>query len=221
MIGETRKAILTKAVGTLKDPIDKIMAGEEGKPDYCMCLDTSMRTPCESMMLGSAIVNLTRAGMWPLPDSTKYNESPAKLCQALDAVEASRFKESKVLPHLDHHTLCGLGHHKALEGLLDFGKTTALISGEALDQLTQHGTECGSLSEEFVNAIQSDGSDKEVRPWSIASALGLNVHAKTYEQGNHHSRLFTIRTLQDAGNASRSSSVSVKAEAEGDVNGSE
>lgn len=94
-----RAATLDKILSSIKVAVDNV-TNKTGEVKYCKTGEEPDQ--CETMMLGSAIAQLLRAGLFPVPDASSYKESIDALVSCIDCIVLQHWEGRNYAPHKGH-----------------------------------------------------------------------------------------------------------------------
>lgn len=175
LLAATRLDAVDEIIKAVSTPVNKLL-NPQWYPDedtrYCHApADDNAREYCEQLQLGSAIMGLSKAKLWPPPEASRVRASAAALAQSYTAIRMRRYQvpglrfqqdgaadaaedQDQQPPVLeDAHATCGFGHHAAMEAIL--GKPTPLF-GSVVGELLAHAQTSGAFSEaRFVDFLES------------------------------------------------------------------
>lgn len=177
ILAATRLAAIENIIKAVSEPVQKLLNPQyypEENIRYCHAPeDDAAREDCEQLQLGSAIMGLTKAKLWPPPAPTRINISPVQLANAYGDVRIRRHQE----PGLrfrdgesvgDSHAKCGFGHREEIENIL---ATPAQLFTSVVKELYTRAKRSGAFSEglfedlrHFINedsVVAVDGELKE------------------------------------------------------------
>lgn len=160
IIAATRLAAIENIIKAVSEPVQKLL-NPQYYPDedirYCHAPeDDAAREDCEQLQLGSAIMGLTKAKLWPPPEPTRVSVSPVQLANAYGDVRIRRHQE----PGLrfregesgdDKHARCGFGHREEIESIL---ATPAQLSTSVVKDLHVRAKRSGAFSEELFEDLR-------------------------------------------------------------------
>lgn len=176
IIAATRLAAIENIIKAVSDPVQKLLNPQyypEEDIRYCHAPeDDAAREDCEQLQLGSAIMGLTKAKLWPPPEPTRINVSPVQLANAYGDVRIRRhqepglrFKEGETVG--DNHAKCGFGHREEIENIL---ATPAQLSTSVVKELHIRAKRSGAFSDElfedlkyFINEDFGAGVDEDLK----------------------------------------------------------
>ncbi|KAL1872426.1 hypothetical protein Daus18300_004397 [Diaporthe australafricana] len=160
VIAATRLAAIENIIKAVSTPVQKLLnpqyyPGEDIR--YCFAPeDDAAREDCEQLQLGSAIMGLTKAKLWPPPEPTRINVSPVQLANSYGDVRIRRhqepglrFKEGETVD--DSHAKCGFGHREEIENIL---ATPAQLSTKVVKELQTRAKSSGAFSEELFEDLR-------------------------------------------------------------------
>lgn len=160
IIAATRLAAIENIIKAVSEPVQKLL-NPQYYPDedirYCHAPeDDAAREDCEQLQLGSAIMGLTKAKLWPPPEPTRINVSPVQLANAYGDVRIRRhqepglrFMEGEAVD--DSHAKCGFGHREEIENIL---ATPAQLSTSVVKELHVKAKRSGAFSEELFEDLR-------------------------------------------------------------------
>lgn len=162
LLAATRAAAIERIIAAVSTPMHKLL-NPERYPDedtrYCLAgddADEAMREECEQLQLGSAIMGLTKARLWPAPEAARIRASPVELARAYRDVRMRRyqtpglrFQEGDVK---DVHAKCGLGHHVEIEAILG---EPAVLSAGLVQDLEVRAKQSGVYSDAIFAGFES------------------------------------------------------------------
>ncbi|KAI8256971.1 hypothetical protein COL154_006833 [Colletotrichum chrysophilum] len=171
MLTATRAEAIDKIIKAVSNPVHRLLnpscyPGEEIR--YCHAgTDDGTVEDCEQLLLGSAIMGLTKARLWPAPEPAKIKVSAVELARAYSEVRIRRyqtpglrFRDSQPdgAPVEDLHAKCGFGHREALEKILN---TPAKVGSGVVSQLITRAKKSGAFGEDLFSDlkeyVQDDG----------------------------------------------------------------
>lgn len=164
LIAATRLDAIDEIIKAVSTPVNKLLNPQwypEEDTRYCHAPeDDNAREYCEQLQLGSAIMGLSKAKLWPPPEASRIKASASELAQAYREIRMRRYQvpglrfqqEGEESP-VDVHATCGFGHHVAIDEILN--KPTPLFRSVVSELLT-HAKISGAYTEapfaEFVEA---------------------------------------------------------------------
>lgn len=150
LIADVRLAAIAQIIKVVSDPVSKLLSPQsypEEQISYCQAqsADESVREECEQLQLGSAIMGLTKVGLWPAPDPSRVKSSPVDLARSYAAVKMRRyltpgFRFQENVDAEDPHGKCGFGHQVEIDKVLS--SRTKLTAG-IIEKLESHAKELG------------------------------------------------------------------------------
>lgn len=160
IIAATRLIAIDSTIKAVSTPVHKLLnpqwyPGEEIK--YCYAPEgDSGREECEQLQLGSAIMGLSKAKLWPPPEPSRIKVSPVELAKAYGDVRTRRYQVSGVRfkdgdSVDDAHVKCGFGHREAIERVL---ATTAQLTPRVIKQLQVRAKKSGAFSDELFEELK-------------------------------------------------------------------
>lgn len=171
LIASVRLAAVTQIIKAVSDPVSKLLS-PQSYPDeeirYChaQTSDESVREECEELQLGSAIMGLTKARLWPPPEASRIKTSPAELARAYTSVKIRRyltpglrFQEGEAAE--DTHAQCGFGHQAEIEKTLN---QPAQLTPGVVQELETRAKRSGVYSEEIFKGLTSHQEDEAASP---------------------------------------------------------
>ncbi|KAK2031570.1 hypothetical protein LX32DRAFT_584586 [Colletotrichum zoysiae] len=159
MLAATRAEAVDKIIKAVSNPVHRLLnpscyPGEEIR--YCHAgTDDGTAEDCEQLLLGSAIMGLTKVKLWPPPEPTKIKVSAVDLARAYGEVRIRRyqipglrFRDSTAegAPVEDPHAKCGFGHREVIEKILN---TPAKMASGVVGQLITRAKKSGAFDEEL------------------------------------------------------------------------
>ncbi|KAF3766874.1 hypothetical protein M406DRAFT_251674, partial [Cryphonectria parasitica EP155] len=149
---------VSKPVNTLLNPQSGAAGGE--LPRFCQAPgdDDSVREECEQLQLGSAIMSLTKAKLWPPPAPSSIQASPAELARTYADVRLRRSVE-------DGHAQCGFGHQDQFARIL---AQPAKLTPVVVEQLVSRAKQSGVYEEETFKALQEESPVEEEESAAVA-----------------------------------------------------
>lgn len=162
LIAAIRTAAIERIITAVSTPMHRLL-NPERYPDedtrYCLAgdeVDEAVREECEQLQLGSAIMGLTKARLWPAPEAVRIRASPVELARAYREVRMRRyqtpglrFQEGDVK---DVHAQCGLGHHGVIEAVLS---EPAVPSAGMVEELAVRAKQVGIYSDAIFAGFES------------------------------------------------------------------
>lgn len=182
LLAAVRLAAVARIVRAVSDPVSKLLSGTGGQspnPDehmeiirYCHApegsSDASVREECEELQLGSAIMGLTKARLWPPPEPARVRASPEDLARAYAGVKIRRYQtpglrfqqpaEGEGAKVEDAHARCGFGHQAEMERTL---AAPARLTAEVVEALEARARLSGVYSEEAFEGLLAEEDVKE------------------------------------------------------------
>lgn len=175
ILAATRLAAIENIIKAVSEPVQKLL-NPHHYPDeeirYCLAPeDDAAREDCEQLQLGSAIMGLTKARLWPPPEPTRISVSPVQLANAYGDVRIRRHQEPGLRLREgdsgDSHAKCGFGHREEIESIL---ATPAQLSASVVKELHVRAKKSGAFSEElfedlrhFINEGFGDVVDEDLK----------------------------------------------------------
>ncbi|KAF9873677.1 hypothetical protein CkaCkLH20_08787 [Colletotrichum karsti] len=172
MLTATRAEAVEKIIKAVSNPVHRLLnpscyPGEEIR--YCHAgTEDGTVEDCEQLLLGSAIMGLTKARLWPPPEPAQIKVSAIDLARAYGEVRirryqtpGMRFRDSAAegAPVEDPHAKCGFGHREALEKILN---TPAKVGSGIVSQLITRAKKSGAFGDELFSDlkehVQDDGA---------------------------------------------------------------
>lgn len=159
IIAATRLAAIDSTIKAVSTPVHKLLnpqwyPGEEIK--YCYAPEGDPgREECEQLQLGSAIMGLSKAKLWPPPEPSRIKISPIELAKAYGDVRTRRYQVSGVRfkdgdSVDDAHAKCGFGHREAIEKVLS---TPAQLTPRVINQLQVRAKKSGAFGDELFEEL--------------------------------------------------------------------
>lgn len=181
VIAATRLAAIENIIKAVSTPVQKLL-NPQYYPDedirYCFAPeDDAAREDCEQLQLGSAIMGLTKAKLWPPPEPTRINVSPVQLANSYGDVRIRRHQEPGLRSKEgetvdDSHAKCGFGHREEIESIL---ATPAQLSTKVIKELHLRAKMSGAFSEELFEDLRdfiNEDSEASVDGEAKKSAAG-------------------------------------------------
>ncbi|GJC80539.1 hypothetical protein ColLi_03377 [Colletotrichum liriopes] len=159
MLTTTRAEAVEKIIKAVSNPVHRLLnpscyPGEEIR--YCHAgTDDGTAEDCEQLLLGSAIMGLTKSKLWPPPEPAKIKVSAIDLARAYSEVRIRRYQTPGLrfrdsmpegAPVEDPHAKCGFGHREILEKILN---TPAKMASSVVGQLITRAKKSGAFGEEL------------------------------------------------------------------------
>ncbi|KAK1969642.1 hypothetical protein LY78DRAFT_333638 [Colletotrichum sublineola] len=159
MLAATRAEAVEKIIKAVSNPVHRLLnpscyPGEEIR--YCHAgTDDGTAEDCEQLLLGSAIMGLTKGKLWPPPEPTKIKVSAVDLARAYCEVRIRRYQTpglrfrdstAESTPVEDPHAKCGFGHREVIEKILN---TPAKMASGVVGQLITRAKKSGAFGEEL------------------------------------------------------------------------
>ncbi|KAG6359679.1 hypothetical protein INS49_013202 [Diaporthe citri] len=184
ILAATRLAAIENIIKAVSEPVQKLLNPQyypEEDIRYCHAPeDDAAREDCEQLQLGSAIMGLTKAKLWPPPEPTRINVSPVQLANAYGDVRIRRhqepglrFKEGESVG--DSHVKCGFGHREEIESIL---ATPAQLSTSVVKELHVRAKRSGAFSEELFEDLRHFINED----FGVAVDEDLKTNAVGYKQ---------------------------------------
>lgn len=153
LIAATRLEAIDEIIKAVSTPVNKLLNPQwypEEVIQYCHAPeDDNGREHCEQLQLGSAIMGLSKAKLWPPPEASRIRTSAFELAQAYKdirmrryQVPGLRFQEGDSV--VDSHATCGFGHHEAIVEILN---KPAPLAGSLVSELLAHAKISGAFTE--------------------------------------------------------------------------
>lgn len=168
LISAVRLDAIERIIKAVSAPVHKLL-DPQSYPDenirycYAQAADESVREECEQLQLGSAIMGLTKAKLWPPPMASRIKTSPSELALEYAGIKmrryqtpGSRFKEDDTAE--DVHAQCGFGHQDEIGKILGLS-TPAQLTSQLVEQLHARAKLSGAYSPD--NTFQELESDHE------------------------------------------------------------
>ncbi|KAJ0160227.1 hypothetical protein CTA2_8344 [Colletotrichum tanaceti] len=159
LLAAARADAVEKIIRAVSNPVHRLLnpscyPGEEVR--YCHAgTDDGTAEDCEQLLLGSAIMGLTKSKLWPPPEPAKIKVSAVDLARAYADVRIRRyqtpglrFRESlpEGAPVEDPHAKCGFGHREVLDRILN---TPAKMPAGVVRQLIARAKKSGAFADEL------------------------------------------------------------------------
>ncbi|TQN64684.1 hypothetical protein CSHISOI_10748 [Colletotrichum shisoi] len=169
MLAAARAEAVEKIIKAVSNPVHRLLnpscyPGEEVR--YCHAgTDDGTAEDCEQLLLGSAIMGLTKSKLWPPPEPSKIKVSAVDLARAYGEVRIRRyqtpglrFREShpEGAPVEDPHAKCGFGHREVLDKILN---TPAKMAAGVVAQLITRAKKSGAFGDELFADLKEDVQD--------------------------------------------------------------
>ena len=160
IIAATRLAAIENIIKAVSEPVQKLLNPQYYPNEdirYCHAPDDdAAHEDCEQLQLGSAIMGLTKAKLWPPPEPTRINVSPVQLANAYGDVRIRRHQEPGLRfregePVDDSHAKCGFGHREEIESIL---ATPAQLSTTVVKELYVRAKRSGAFSGELFEDLK-------------------------------------------------------------------
>lgn len=154
LIAATRLDAIDEIIKAVSTPVNKLLNPQwypEENTCYCHAPDDdNAREYCEQLQLGSAIMGLSKAKLWPPPEASRIRASASELAQSYKEIRMRRYQvpglrfQEGEEALVDVHATCGFGHHGAIDEIL--GKPTPLF-GSVVSELLTHAKTSGAFGE--------------------------------------------------------------------------
>lgn len=177
LVAAARQDAVARIVQVVSDPVSKLLSpqsypGEQVR--YCHAADATdeaVREECEQLQLGSAIMGLTKAGLWPPPEASRIKASPVALARSYAGVKMRRYltpglrfqDEEKAVE--DAHAQCGFGHQAEIAKILS---RPAELSAGLAQELEGRARLSGAYTKSASDGV-SEASLDEVTPSAEAT----------------------------------------------------
>ncbi|RWA06988.1 hypothetical protein EKO27_g8114 [Xylaria grammica] len=139
IIVETRACTIAKILDAVKTPIHALSHGKQAqRSTYCRIGKDSQA--CETMMLGSIIPALTKAGLFPIPEPERFTGSIEYLQNKLEMIKTVPYVGKEWMPHMSHES-CNLGIGESITVCLK-GMMVPL-SGSIMSWMSDQAKTCG------------------------------------------------------------------------------
>ncbi|KAF3065182.1 putative nuclear pore protein [Daldinia childiae] len=112
-IRTARFEIISQMLDALKEPF-KRPTSADGSCEPPFCKLGSQQKECETMMLGSIILQLVAAKLFPAPEAHEFTDSIETLQSKIKAIKYTPYEGRDWMPHLSH-VGCSLGYSEAAE----------------------------------------------------------------------------------------------------------
>ncbi|KUI63021.1 hypothetical protein VP1G_10143 [Cytospora mali] len=217
IIAATRLEAIDSIIKAVSTPVHKLLnpqwyPGEEIK--YCYAPEgDSGREECEQLQLGSAIMGLSKAKLWPPPEPSRIKVSPVDLAKAYGDVRTRRYQVSGVRSKDgesvdDAHAKCGFGHLTAIDRVLS---TPAQLTQRVTKQLQVRAKKSGAFGDELFEELRDfvvEGDlitlEKELKrspvyykQTALKTTLALESSGKKHEDENSHEAEDTASVTTD------------------------
>ncbi|KAI1644659.1 uncharacterized protein F4817DRAFT_203572 [Daldinia loculata] len=112
-ISTTRLEIISQILDALREPFRRpISADGSCQPPFCKL--GSQQKECETMMLGSIILQLVATKLFPAPEPHEFTDSIETLRSKINKIKYTPYEGRDWMPHLSH-VGCSLGYSEAAE----------------------------------------------------------------------------------------------------------
>lgn len=147
-LASARLQAIERIIIAVSNPVNKLL-NPDGETRFCHA--SADVEECEQLQLGSAIMGLTKARLWPAPEAGRVRVSAVELATTYGAVRMRRFQTSGLRfqegeAGEDGHAKCGLGHVEEIEGIL---KEQKKVDGPLKDVLEARAKASGVWSEDM------------------------------------------------------------------------
>ncbi|PSR78789.1 hypothetical protein BD289DRAFT_443410 [Coniella lustricola] len=166
LLAALRLSALERIISAVSRPVLRLLDPQSNSDDaaseadaepvsYCHAPggDDSVREDCEQVQLGSAIMGLTKAKLWPPPAAARVDVSPVRLAHAYGEV---RLRTSAVA---DGHAQCGFGHQKKFDAVL--GTEWAELGSAIVEQLAVRAKRSGAYEAEAFSGFEDKTVEAE------------------------------------------------------------
>ncbi|KAI1341333.1 hypothetical protein F5Y15DRAFT_422608 [Xylariaceae sp. FL0016] len=144
-ITDVRTNTITKLLGTIDSTVKNLTANGNGDTHYCKVKHDAKE--CEAMMFGSALPQLLRSDLYPVPDADKYDKSILDLKNLLDSIKTLAYEGRDWKPHKTHEG-CSLRLREAAEKCL--AEMPVVLDDCHLEYLSQQAEKSGvTVTEEL------------------------------------------------------------------------
>lgn len=158
LLTATRAAAIARIVRAVSDPMTKLLNPEQFPDEdirYCHAAeeDAAIREECEQLLMGSAIMGLTKAKLWPAPEVSRIRASPVELARAYKDIRMRRYQAPGLRFQegvTDVHAGCGFGHHSAIESIL---KEPVTLPDAIVQDLQARAKKAGVYSGDVVEGF--------------------------------------------------------------------
>ena len=140
-----------RLLDSVRQPLDILLArttatvAEDDAADISFCrANNEDSITCQQIILGSAIMELSRLGLWPIPAAEAYSGSIKKLHTALRDFKTVSFPEKSLAPHCRHHVVCGLPFElPEMDNTID-------LEGSMLEDFESNGQQTGLIEDDCL-----------------------------------------------------------------------
>lgn len=157
-LAAARLSAIEHIIQAMTTPVTTLLNPQSSSGDvvrFCQAPgDDSVREECEQLQLGSAIMGLTKAKLWPAPDASRVEASPAELARAYENVRLRRSVE-------DAHAQCGFGHKDQFGRILS---QPVQLTPAIIEQLLSRAKKCGVYEEAAFRSLEEDLAEKPANP---------------------------------------------------------
>ncbi|TDZ39234.1 hypothetical protein C8035_v006320 [Colletotrichum spinosum] len=198
MLAATRAEAVDRIIKAVSNPVHRLLnpscyPGEEIR--YCHAgTDDGTAEDCEQLLLGSAIMGLTKAKLWPPPQPAAVKVSAVELARAYGEVRIRRYQTpglrfrdggstaaaAEGAPVEDPHARCGFGHRENLDKILN---TPAKLGSGVVGQLITRAKKSGAFGEDLFSDlkeyVQDDGAAVEGEDLKTDPVHYRQVRART------------------------------------------
>ena len=149
-------------LNNVRQPLDTLLAkstatvAENNVADITFCrANNDDSVTCQQVILGSAIMELSRLGLYPLPAAEAYTGSIKTLHVALKGFKTMSFPEKGLAPHCRHHVVCGLTFE------VPDMDTTIELEGSMLEDFESNGYQTGLVEDDCLSKSPRTRAESE------------------------------------------------------------
>ncbi|KAI0390099.1 hypothetical protein F5Y17DRAFT_446235 [Xylariaceae sp. FL0594] len=162
IITKARASTIEKILDGVRKPLYTI-ANRDGNENNSYCKVGKDGRACELIMLGSAIAELTKAGLFPVPEAGSYKGSISDLKESLLKVKAVPYCGRDWMPHLSHDH-CTLGLDLVVRSCLE--NMEVPIEHYMMSWMFKQSQKCGIKADDELkawkeNQDRTSGPDEE------------------------------------------------------------
>lgn len=217
LLAAARLDAVDQIIRAVSTPVNKLLNPqwypEEEDIRYCHAPEADgVREECEQLQLGSAIMGLSKARLWPPPEASRIKTSATSLARTYGEVRMRRYQvpglrfkqqEDEEESAVDVHATCGFGHKDAIDQILQ--KSTPLNT-TVVQELESRAKTSGLFSDDlFVSfkeylvvdpapaAVEEEATPEEspveVEPVSQKAPAAQEEEAKEEEKKDEESEV--------------------------------
>lgn len=176
LISATRLDTIDEIIKAVSTPVNKLLNPQWYPTEdirYCHAPeDDNAREYCEQLQLGSAIMGLSKAKLWPPPEASQIRMSATELASAYNEIRMRkyqvpglRFQENESV--VDLHSTCGFGHH---DTILEILAKPTLLFGTVVSELLAHAKTSGAFTEALFEEYLPERVDATAQNDPLSSA---------------------------------------------------